>query len=181
MDAAEPRPTRLDELDVATRRWLIARAVAVSVLIVAGLLTTFSLFPWEGATAGRVGTRIVIVIVSLVVVTTFAIRYVVLSKYPVLTVFQALAAVVGFALVAFASVYLLMSIDHEHAFSEPLSRTDALYFSLTTATTIGYGDISAKTEVARIVVMIQMVINVVVIGVAARVLVHTARKRADQA
>lgn len=174
-------PARLDQLDVATRRRLIGRAVAVSVLILAGFLTTFYLFPWEGGSVGTVLTRIIIVIVTLVVVTTLSIQYVVRSRYPVLTVFQALTAVVGFAIVAFASVYFLMSIDHEGAFNEPLSRTDALYFSLTTATTIGYGDISAKTEVARIVVMIQMVINVVVIGVAARALVHTARKRVDQA
>ena len=98
-----------------------------------------------------------------------------------LTVFQALATVVGFALVTFASVYLLMSIDQEQAFSEPLGRTDALYFSITTATTVGYGDISAKTEAARIVVMIQMVINVVVIGIAARAMLQVARNRVDRA
>ena len=148
-------------------------------LIVAGLVTAFYLIPWEGSSEGRIGARIVIVIISLVVVTTLSIQYVVRSQYPVLTLFQALAAVVGFALVAFASVYLMMSLDHERAFSEPLSRTDALYFSLTTATTIGYGDISAQTEAARVVVMIQMVINVVVIGVATRALLHTARKRID--
>jgi voltage-gated potassium channel len=172
-------PSRLDALDVSTRRRLVARAVIVSVLIVAGLVATFYLIPWEGTSEGRIGARIFIVVVSLVAVTTLSIQSVIRSQYPVLTVFQALAAVVGFALVAFASVYLLMSLDEAQAFSEPLSRTDALYFALTTATTIGYGDITAKTEVARVVVMFQMVINVVVIGVATRALLHTARKRID--
>jgi hypothetical protein len=180
VDVTEYIPTRLDELDVATRRRLIARAVAVSVLIVAGLVTTFYLFPWEGGSEDRIAIRIVVVIISLVIVTTLSIKYVLTSRYPVLTVFQALSAVIGFALVSFATVYLLMSLDSEAAFSEPLSRTDALYFALTTATTVGYGDISAKTEVARIVVMIQMVINFVVLGVATRALIHTAQKRIDR-
>jgi hypothetical protein len=50
---------------------------------------------------------------------------------------------------------------------------------MTTATTIGYGDISPRTEAARVVVMIQMVTNVAVIGAAARLLAHTVRQRLD--
>ena len=37
-------------------------------------------------------------------------------------------------------------------FSEPLTRTDALYFTVTVFSTVGFGDITAKTEAARLVV-----------------------------
>jgi hypothetical protein len=181
VDDPDHSATRLEELDTSTRRRLIARAVIVSVLIVAGLVTAYYLIPWEGGSAGQIVTRLVIVNLALIAVTMLSVQYVIRSRYPVLTLFQALAAVIGFALVAFASVYLLLSLDQEQAFSEPLGRTDALYFALTTATTVGYGDISARTEVARVVVMVQMVINFVVIGVATRALIHTAQKRIDRA
>ena len=60
---------------------------------------------------------------------------------------------------------------------EEWSWVDSFYFAVVTATTVGFGDISAKSEPARIAVMAQMVTNVVVLGVAARVLVHAARRR----
>ena len=87
---------------------------------------------------------------------------------------------VALAVVTFASVYLLMSTRDASAFSEPLGRVDALYFSLTTATTVGFGDISARSSQARVVVMLHMVVNVVVIGVAARVLLSAAQRRIDR-
>ena len=37
-------------------------------------------------------------------------------------------------------------------FSEPLTRTGALYFTVTVFSTVGFGDITAKTEAARLVV-----------------------------
>ena len=48
--------------------------------------------------------------------------------------------------------------------SESLSRTDALYFSVTIVTTVGFGDITAKTEVARLLVAAQMFGDLILLG-----------------
>ena len=42
------------------------------------------------------------------------------------------------------------------SFTEPLTRTDALYFTVTVFSTVGFGDIAAKSEAARIVLIVQM-------------------------
>jgi voltage-gated potassium channel Kch len=63
------------------------------------------------------------------------------------------------------------------AFNESLDKIAALYFTMTTVATVGYGDIFARTAGARIAVMLQMVFNVVVIGVAVRLIAATARSR----
>ena len=51
----------------------------------------------------------------------------------------------------------------------PLSRTDAMYFSTTVFTTVGFGDITAKSEVARLVVTVQMWLDLVFLGLVLRV------------
>ena len=56
----------------------------------------------------------------------------------------------------FATTYFLMARANQTSFGAPLSRTDAMYFSSTIFTTVGFGDITAKGEAARLVVTVQM-------------------------
>lgn len=58
------------------------------------------------------------------------------------------------------------------------TRLDSLYFTMTTLLTIGYGDIHAKGQVARALVLVQMVFNVVILTTAATTLGHQLRSRA---
>ena len=48
---------------------------------------------------------------------------------------------------------------------------------MTTLTTVGYGDVVAKNDSARITVMIQMAFNVAFIGLAVKWITFTARRR----
>jgi hypothetical protein len=62
----------------------------------------------------------------------------------------------------------------------PLSRTDAMYFSATVFTTVGFGDIAAKSQAARIIVTFQMMLDLVIIGIVVRGVVSaikTGRQR----
>ena len=51
-----------------------------------------------------------------------------------------------------------------------MSRTDALYFSVTVFATVGFGDITAVSGPGRIVVTVQMVVDLLVLGVGLRVI-----------
>ena len=50
-----------------------------------------------------------------------------------------------------------------------MDKIGALYFTVTVFSTVGFGDITAKTDLARTLVTIQMLFNLVVIGLAAKV------------
>jgi hypothetical protein len=63
------------------------------------------------------------------------------------------------------------------SFSEALSRVDAVYLTVTVLATVGFGDIVATSEASRAVVTAQMVVNMVLIGVVAKVLLNTVRRR----
>ena len=55
------------------------------------------------------------------------------------------------------------------------TRVDALYFTMATATTVGYGDVHAVGQLARVVVIVQLAFNVVF--VAAVVALLSSRMR----
>lgn len=59
------------------------------------------------------------------------------------------------------------------------TRLDALYFTMTTLLTIGFGDIHAAGQGARALVLVQMVFNVVVITTAASTLTTRIRTQAE--
>lgn len=147
--------------------------------IVAAIVTVYFVVPWETRGLASVTLRVAIALVILVGATVMAVRHVLRAEYPVLRAVEALAVVVTLAIVTFASIYSLASSLDVDAFSEPLDQVGALYFALTTATTVGFGDIHPRSDVARVVVMVQMLTNVVVLGAAARILLNTARRRVD--
>lgn len=81
------------------------------------------------------------------------------------------------SLVVFATSYLALS-GQEGQFNGLDTRVDALYFTLVTASTVGYGDITATGQTARVVVMVQMVYNVLFLTAAATAFSQQLRGRA---
>jgi voltage-gated potassium channel len=87
----------------------------------------------------------------------------------------AVALVAG--LVAFAMADYLIAYSDPAAFAELRTRTDALYFALSTLLTVGYGDVHAVGQVARAVVSAQMAFNIVVLATAASFLANQISDR----
>lgn len=86
-------------------------------------------------------------------------------------------SVVGLLLpviVFFALAYYLMADQFEGI----ENRTDALYFAVVTLGTVGYGDVHPVGEGARIVTMVQIVLDLVVVGLLVSVATSRARARA---
>jgi len=68
----------------------------------------------------------------------------------------------------FASVYEMLDVGAPGSFNEHLTRTDALYFVVTVFSTVGFGDITATSETARVLVTVQMIGDLVLIGLVIR-------------
>ena len=92
------------------------------------------------------------------------------SRFPGLRAAEVLALVIPFYLVLFASTYFLMERASAASFTEPLTRTDALYFAVTVFSTVGFGDITAKSETARVLLIVQMLADLALFGAGLRVL-----------
>jgi len=70
----------------------------------------------------------------------------------------------------FAVTYDRMARSEPDQFSGIHNQTDALYFTVTIISTVGFGDITAVGTAARAVVTLHMLVNLIYVGMALRVL-----------
>lgn len=80
-----------------------------------------------------------------------------------------LVAAVVIALLAFALAYYALETHRSGQVVGLSTRLDALYYTVTTLTTTGYGDIHAEGQTARGIVLVQLIFDVVVIAASAAV------------
>jgi voltage-gated potassium channel Kch len=109
------------------------------------------------------------------VIVVVEVRGILASPIPIVKAVRVLAIGLPLLLVLFAATYVTIDGQQAGAFSEPLNRTDGLYFTMTTFATVGYGDIAPVTQLARIVVTVQMVVGVISVGVIAKAVFGAAR------
>ena len=83
---------------------------------------------------------------------------------------EALLTVLYLLILVFAITYDRMAASSADQFAGINNRTDALYFTVTIVSTVGFGDIHAVSTPARAVVTAQMLVSVFYIGVALRLL-----------
>jgi cation transport ATPase len=84
------------------------------------------------------------------------------------------------AVLTFALAFYRLAIAYPGEISGLDTRLDSLYFTMSTLLTIGYGDIYASGQVARGLVLVAMVFNVVVIATAVTTVSNRFRLRAEQ-
>ena len=99
-------------------------------------------------------------------------RRTVRADFPVLRAVEAAVLLIVLFVVLFACIAVQLSAQNSGAYSEPLNKIDALYFSVTTLTTVGYGDITPVTSTARSIGILQMLGNLAVVGVVIRIFGH---------
>lgn len=103
------------------------------------------------------------------------------AQYPGIRAVEALATTIPFLVLTFAAVYYLLEQSSFKAFDVALTRLDALYFSVTVFATVGFGDITAHSELARGMVTVQMVVDFFFVGAVVRVLVGVVGRRRQTA
>ena len=78
----------------------------------------------------------------------------------------------------FAALHWQMSQNVQGCFNTSLTPVDAIYFTLTTLTTTGFGDIRAVAPLCRLAVTAQMIVDAVIfLGVVAVAITHYAAAR----
>jgi hypothetical protein len=164
------------DLPQRTRRRLALRAVLRPTLTATCLVVVYFALPLKGhftlATAVELAGGLLIFIAMVVWHT----RAIARSAYPRLRAIEAFAMAIPLFVLLFATVYVLLGNNESGAFSEPMTRTDALYFTITLFSTVGFGDIVPLSQPARILAMVQMLGDLIVIGLAAQVLLNAVRR-----
>jgi hypothetical protein len=158
---------------VLRRRGL--RAAFRALLTAALLVTFYYVLPLDESASAVVAVFLTLGVLGTVAVLVWQAAAIVRSPYPVLRAVEAFALVVPLFVLVFSTAYYLMARQDVVAFGTPLTRTDALYFTVTVLATVGFGDIVPRSQVARLVVTGQMAGGLLLLGAAARILVGAAR------
>jgi hypothetical protein len=162
-------------LPVGAPRRLVARAVLRAVLTSTALILLYFTLPMTGTLDASAALLLALGLLGVGVVITLQVRAVLRSQYPGLRAIEALSAAIPLFLLLFAAAYVLLADAEPQAFSERLSRTDALYFTMTVFSTVGFGDITPVSEGARVATMVQMVGDLLVVGLVLRVMLGAVR------
>jgi voltage-gated potassium channel len=152
--------------------WSLVMSGVVSVAVV---MAYFALPLSTQRTAGGW----LILTVGLVVVAALLVwhlRSIIVSPFPGVRAVAAVATTIPLFLVVFAATHFLLARNDPGAFSEKLSRLDALYFSVTVFATVGFGDIVPTSSTARALTTVQMVGDVIILAFVAQVIVGAVRQ-----
>ena len=146
----------------------LLRSLAITVILVAA----YYLLPLDRLSSVPMGLILALGLLALAAVAAIQVRAVIRSRHPALKAVEALAATAPLFLLLFAAAYFLMAADDPSSFTaETLTRTDSLYLTVTIFSTVGFGDISAASEAARVLVTVQMILDLIVLGLGIRILV----------
>lgn len=153
-----------------------ARAVAVLVLVVAVLTTGYYLVPVPGRMSEASwtvlyfgGTAALAVVIVLTVLR--------LVRAGPDTRIRSLIALLCVAILFFSWADVVLAKEPGQ-FSQLHTKMDALYFAISTLATVGFGDVHASGQLARAAVTVQIVFNLVFLGLAITTLTGWLRRRA---
>ena len=144
---------------------------------VAAISIVYALAPLHGVSNVPLPILLTVGVLALGVVGALQIRSVVRSPYPALRAVEALAVTGTLFLFLFASAYVVLEDAQTDSFDvDGLTRIDSLYFTVTVFATVGFGDIVATSQTARVVVTVQMILDLLVIGLGIRAFVGAVQR-----
>jgi O-antigen ligase len=161
--------------ETASSREVGAARIGLLVAEVLVLVVAYFLIPLEGSLAFRLvayglGLTLVVFVVAR------QMRRHLASRNNEVRI-DSLALAIVMSVLLFALAYYAVSTAESGEFSGLSTRVDALYYSLTVATTTGFGDVSAQSQLARALVSAQLVFNMLIVATAVPLLTRTVKER----
>ncbi len=173
-------PADRNELPPGQHRRLAGLGLLRSLAMTSVMVVLYYLLPLNHIKSVRL--MLVAGLLLLLAFTGWQLWAVITATYPAVRAVEALVTTVPWFLILFASAYFIMARANPANFStHSLTRTDALYFTVTVFATVGFGDITAVTQSARLVVTTQMMLDLLALGLGVRVFVGAVQFARRQA
>lgn len=152
--------------------WAVVRVLATAGL----LLALYFALPMRGHFTSTDLTVLVVGLCAFVLLVVLQVGSILRAEFPGIRAVESLATLVPLFLLLFATYYYVLDHNVPGSFSSQLSKIDSLYFTVTVFATVGFGDIVATSQVARAAVLIQMVGDLLVLGVLLKVVLGAREK-----
>lgn len=173
-------PVFLRELGEAGRRQALlfsALRLLAFTGIVLGLYVMIPIGGFNDQNPAAAWIRLAGVLLAFLAIMTIQLRTIMTAHVPQIRAAEAVVESVLLFLCLFAMLYVSISLTDHLSFSEPLDRTDALYFTTSTFATVGFGDIAPVSQLARSLVAVQMIADLGALLLIAKVTFFAAGRR----
>jgi hypothetical protein len=149
----------------------ILRTIGVTVVV----FVLYFTLPFDKKSSFNTALALLIGLVLVAVLLAWQARAITRAPYPRLRAVEALLTSFPIVVLLFSTIYFLMDEGSPRAFSQAMTRLDSLYFTVTVFATVGFGDITAVSEPARGVTTVQMIVDIVLLGLVVRVFLQSVR------
>ena len=156
-------PTSLEALDRRQQRRVISRTAIRILVSVVVLFALYGGLPVADRTGLGTLLELFVGLIIFGAVLGWQVLKIMGAEHPELRAAEALAVAVPVVLIVFAFTYLSLSHARPGSFSEPLNHVRSVYFVITVISTVGFGDITPKTDAAMIVVSFQIMLDLVLL------------------
>jgi voltage-gated potassium channel len=167
--------TSFEDLDRAQQRRLALRSAVRILGSTVVLVVLYALLPAASNSSAKTLIELIIGLAVFLAVLAWQVISILDAEYPEVRAVETLALAVPLLIIVFAFTYLSLSHVHASNFSEPLDHVGAVYFTVTVISTVGFGDIVARTDGARIIVCVQILLDLGLLVGIARTVVFAAR------
>lgn len=167
--------TALTDLESRRHRRMIVVGLVRAAITTTVLVALYYVLPMDEPFDGSAVTRLVLCLVVFAAVSAWQIRSILRARYPGVRAIVGLAVMAPLFLLVFASTYFLLSVSGAENFNQAMTRTDALYFTVTTFATVGFGDLTATSQLGRVIVTVQMVLDLLILGFGLRAFLGAVR------
>ena len=145
------------------------RSAAGTVVVLLAVTIAFAALPWGDVSLSR--GPLVVVFFTLGLVGTAALVFSQAWAYRQAAGsgtarLRGLLVAVYVAVLFFSTAFYLLERSQPGQFADLQTRVDAVYFALTVLSTVGFGDVHAVGQTARVLVSTQIVFNLLVISLA---------------
>jgi voltage-gated potassium channel len=159
----------------AERRRVLVRSGLRILGVAMGAMLLYAFVPVPGSSGVAALIEMVVGLILFVALVGWQLHTIVRAEHPVLRAVEALAFALLMLVVVFAFTYLTISRADPQSFSETLGRVDAMYFTVSTISTVGLGDITPALLGARLVVTFQMLFDLALLAGLVRLVILATR------
>jgi voltage-gated potassium channel len=156
-------PTSLEDLDRREQRRVVTRSAVRILVSIVLLFALYGVLPGANRTGIGTLTELFVGLVIFGAMLGWQVLKIMGAEHPELRAAEALGVAVPVVLLVFAFTYLSLSHAQPRSFSQPLNHVRAIYFVITVLSTVGFGDIVPKTDVAMILVSFQIMLDLVLL------------------
>jgi voltage-gated potassium channel len=156
-------PTSLEALDRRQQRRVIGRSAMRILVSVVLLFALYAALPAADRTSIGTLVELFIGLIIFGAVLGWQVLKIMGAEHPELRAAEALAIAVPVVLIVFAFTYLSLSHAQPGSFNERLDHVRSVYFVITVLSTVGFGDITPKTDAAMILVSFQIMLDLVLL------------------